>query len=387
LVVAPSIALLALLPSSLGYWRVGPEQFNLSLADVTLAAAFVAALPFVPWHHPRLRAAGRLLAVYLVILAVAVAVHPSQRTVLEWGHRGFLVGCGLAVGAALVARGLLTPAFRLFVVSSLVLAVAAIADTLGRSWEDGMPTPAYPFGFQKNPAALLIAMGVLVVVIAPRTVRLPRAVRPLVLAVQYLGIAACQSRGTAIALVIVFSLWLLRTGRVLRSPLVVVGIVAMTAMAYLSFNALFQSDQADSRFNSVNSRLDTYDYALDIWRDQPIAGAGLKFWRDPQYATGLGAGEPHNLVVSALGESGVVGIVGLGVLLIGASRLVAGRRDELLMLAGAVLWAKATASLFDIFWVAGTMTVPWVVIGAAITSRAIEHRDPASRSPVAAGSA
>src|SRR5690606_33922908 len=109
--------------------------FNLSLADVTLAAAFVAALPFVPWRHERLRAAGRLLAVYLVILAVAVVVHPSQRTVLEWGHRGFLVGCGLAVGAALVARGLVTAAFRFFVASSVVLAIAAIADTLGRPWE------------------------------------------------------------------------------------------------------------------------------------------------------------------------------------------------------------------------------------------------------------
>src|SRR5688572_30197659 len=61
LVVAPSLLLLAALPSTIGYWRVGPAASSLSFADVALAGAFLAALPYVPWSSPRLRRAGRLL--------------------------------------------------------------------------------------------------------------------------------------------------------------------------------------------------------------------------------------------------------------------------------------------------------------------------------------
>jgi O-antigen ligase len=374
-VLAPSLVLLALLPASFGYWRVGPAEFNLSVADVVLVAAFLSAVPFVPWQSRQLRSFLRVLSIYLGVLAIAVAVNPSRSTVFEWGHRAMLVGAALAVGVAIATKGLVTPALRLYVVLTIVLSTVAFVDSAGRPFEDGLPSPAYPFGLQKNPAALLIAMGLLAIVVASHLVRLPRAVRPFVLATQLVGIAACQSRGTAIAMVLVLGFWMVRTGRVVRSPLVLVAMVCLAAVAYVSFNALFQSDQADSRFNSVNSRLDTYESALDAFEDHPIAGVGLKFWRDPAVVDQYGGGEPHNLVIAALGESGVVGIVALAILLVGAVRLLASRRDELGLLALTLLVVKATASLFDIFWVAGTMTVPWVVIGmACVAGRAHDGR-------------
>jgi O-antigen ligase len=382
LVVAPSLALVASLSASIGYWRAGPSSFNLSIADVALGAAFLAALPFVPWRLPAIRGYGRLTTLYLGVIAIPVAANPSTRTVFEWGHRGFLVGCALAVGAAIAVRRLVTATLRVYVATTVVFAVAAVVDAASRSWVDGLPVPAYPFGMQKNPAALLMAMAVLVVVVAPRAVALPRVLRPLTVGALFTGIAACQSRGAAIALVAVLGYWLVRSGRVLRSPFVLVGMVVLVAMTWWSFNALFQSDKADSRFNSVNSRLDTYDAALDIWRDHPIAGAGLKYWRDPDIQRGyeLGASEPHNLVVAALGESGVIGLAALVVLVAGGAHLSARSREPLALLAAGALWLKAGASIFDIFWVAGTMTVPWLLIGIACGSSTMLLRVEAHRS-------
>jgi O-antigen ligase len=373
LVVAPALALVAALPSSLGYWRVGPASFSLSFADVALAAAFVAALPYVPWSDPRLRRFGRLLLVYLGVLAVAVVAVASRRSVLEWGHRAFLVGCALAVGAAIQSRGLTRSALRAYVLMAVVVAVAAVIDPLGRDGVDGLPAPAYPFGMQKNPAGLLIAFGVLVLVMSPRIVALSRPVRAVALVVLFTGIVACQSRGTALALVVVLAIWLVRSGRLVRSPLVLIGIALLIGMTYVSFNALFSSDEGDSRSNSVNSRLETYDAALDLWRDNQAVGAGLKYWRDPTLAarTDGALGEPHNLVVAALGESGVVGLAALAVLVVSALLMLAGK-EELVLLAGSALLAKTIASTFDIFWVAGTMTVPWIFVGMACVRDALD---------------
>jgi hypothetical protein len=385
LVLAPSWALVAVLPASMGYWRVGPASSSLSVADVALGAAFVAALPYVDWRSARLRSFLRLLGLYLGILSIAVVANLSTRSAFEWGHRAFLVGCALAVGVALERRANTVWALRFFVLTGLVLAVVAAIDTVGAEWIDGLPAPAYPFGLQKNPAALLIAIAALVVIVAPTEVRLPRFGRLPCIVVLLVGIAACQSRGTAIALAAVLSFWLLRTGRLLRSPLTLAGIALMIAMAYLSFSALFQSDAADSRFNSVNFRLETYDRAVSLWSEGPLTGAGLKYWRDADVNARFegGAGEPHNLIVAALGDSGVLGLLGLVVLVGGAALLLRRGHSEVVTLAWAVLLAKALASCFDIFWVAGTMTVPWIIVGVACarSSPPTPHAFARDRSP------
>ena len=151
--------------------------------------------------------------------------------------------------------------------------------------------------------------------------------------------------------------------RVKLSPAALVGAAILIAMAYLGVNAVFQSDAKDDRFSSVNSRLATYDASLKLWRRDPVVGVGLKFWRDPAFSGETAFGEPHNLVVSALGESGVIGLAALCLLLGITLAVVRRSRSDLAALAVLIWIATAVDSLVGIFWVAGTLTFAWIVVG------------------------
>ena len=52
LIIRPHWLWLIAFPANYLYWRVGPSRVDLSLADVTVVLATVAALPSVPWRSP-----------------------------------------------------------------------------------------------------------------------------------------------------------------------------------------------------------------------------------------------------------------------------------------------------------------------------------------------
>ncbi len=189
--------------------------------------------------------------------------------------------------------------------------------------------------------------------------------RAWILPLLFVGMLATQARGSAVALVIALVIWAIRQRRFRLSPLVFVGVALLVTMTYVTVSATFQSDERDNRFNSLNSRVETYDAALDLWRSDPLVGVGLKFWRNPSYATQIAFGEPHNLVVSALGESGLLGLGALA-LLVGGMLLVLSRvRGELGMLAFLLVLTHVVDSVVGIYWVAGTLTIGSLVLGLA----------------------
>ncbi|MCU1459184.1 MAG: hypothetical protein JWL73_3276 [Actinomycetia bacterium] len=361
----PSLFLVAALPAMYLSMRVGPASTDISLADVALAVAAVVAIPSVPWRSPRLQSILKLLAVYLLVLAIAVVAVPSQRAVIEWGHRAFLVAGGLFVGAAVVATGRVRDALRAYLLASTVVAVAAIVFAGTHPGSGLFPQPAYPFGFQKNTAGLMLGFAIIVLTVGARRVAVPRSLRVPCVFLLVLGILACQARGPAIALMVVLSVWAIHKWRARITPLILVGGLLLLALTYTTINSAFQSDSADSRYNSVNSRVATYDAAISLWQRDPVVGVGLKFWRNPSLAGQTGFGEPHDLAVSALGESGLVGLAGLAILLIGTIVLVMRRPSQLSWLAVLVVVAKTTASAVDIYWVAGSLTFMWIIVGFA----------------------
>ena len=342
-------------PATIATWRVGGGPLDLSYADAALVAAIVLALPYVPWRSKMLQSLLSAVGVYLVILAITILPNPSVRAVLELFHRVELVAGSFLVGSAIAAASKTRLALRMFVGAGIFLALGAISYSLTHGFE-----PAYPFGINKNAAGALLACALLVVFIAPDRVELSRSVTYPTQVIVFAGLVACQSRASAATvLLVVLVTALRRRGASVLLP--VVGVAALAAMIWATRDS-FTSQSENARFNSLNTRIATYDRSLDLWADQPIFGAGLRFWSDPDV---LAAGEPHNVVVSALGESGLVGLVGLIVLLGMVLSILRRRPDSLGRLAMWVVVAQVINALADIYWVAGRGTIPWLIVGLA----------------------
>ena len=362
----PGAILVMALPATYLYYRVGPASTDISLADVALAIALFAALPLVPWRASTMRSMLRVLGIYLLILAIPVVSVFSQRAAIEWGHRAFLVGGGILVGSAIAATGRTVTALRTYLAASSVVAIAAIGDAMGHLARGAGLAPAYPFGIQKNAAGFLLVAALLTLVILPRIVDFSRPMtRRVAMGLLLLGVGACQARGAALTLVVVTVLWAIQEDRVRLSLPTLIGVLLLVVVTYFGVTAAFRSDQQSSQYNSVNSRISTYNASLDLWRRDPLVGVGLKYWRNSNFAGELAFGEPHDLVVSALGETGVIGLLALGVLVLATIAVLRRGRSSVATFAALIVVAKVVASSVDIFWVAGSFTLAWIVVGLA----------------------
>lgn len=382
LVFPRAVLVLALLATLLPQ-RVGPAQFDLSITDAVAALAVVASLRFVPWRDPRLRLVLGALLLYLAALTVSVAAHPTQRALLEWGHRGVLFGGGLLIGVGIVQSGTTRVALRAFVAVSSVVAVLAIVYTLTHHLD-----PAYVLDLQKNHAGVVLAVAFLVTLISrERLAWPPKVVRGLQV-LTLLGLLATQSRAAAVGLVVSLAVRsVIRSGhgRQRQASIAVLGLCfVLIIITFVSVNTRDLSRSAeDQKFNAINSRLDTIDTTLQkVFRPNPVGGGGLRFWRDPT----LNAGAPHDLVVGELGESGVVGFLGFLLLLTATAIALKRGRDDLAMLGLLAFIVRVTQASADIFWVAGPLTVALIVAGMGLTDspdRALQSRGGSRASAVA----
>lgn len=382
IMIAPVLVLVGAMPAAYGYWRVGPASADLSLADVALLAGVIAAVPFVPWRSPALRSLFRVLAVYLIVLMAAVVLNPSIRSFLEWGHRLFLVAGGVIVGAALSRMGAARAAVLAFLFTSCVVAVGAASDALasGGGWP---PDPAYPFGINKNSAGFLLAAALVLLAVLGAEARLRPLHRFAMGSLLLVGLLATQSRGAVATLAVVMAVWSVRSGRLARSPRTIVMLTMLAALTYAGSSQLFSAEELDSRFSSVGSRVETNEAGLELWRDDPVAGVGLKYWRNAAYEGQVGFGEPHNFVVAALGESGVIGLAAIAVLLVGFGRVLIRLPGALATAAFLLFLGKAVNGLIDIYWVAGSFTLAMIVAGMAAGAEPSHVTTPTTTSPVA----
>jgi len=379
-VLAGAAALTASLPTVLLAFpaafvarRFGPGALNMSIADLTLVLATVAALPFVPWRNATVWRALGAIVVYQALIALTVVAHPNQRTVFEWAHRGVILAGGLVVGAAVAHHGRTVRAVRLLCVAASVVATAAIAQSLGSGLR-----PAYPLALQKNFAGGLMAMTFIVVWVRPELVAVgPRALsglRALLLG----GILGTQSRGAMVGLSVALLIWSLAEGK--RTARVVLLIPAGLAIACLAAYSLHVDEQRpNTDFTSRNSRRIANAAAAQQFQANTIFGAGLRYFREPGYRFDVRSYrtnyiEPHSVWYSTLAETGLIGLAALVLLVAMVLRALQASRGPLALLAALLLVARLVHSIWDIFWVGGIQTLPWLFVGLAAATVAVDAR-------------
>jgi hypothetical protein len=362
--LAPLVVMVGAFPATFAYWRVGPASVDMSVADAVTFLAVLAALPFVPWRSPNLRRLLVAAAGYGAVLMLTVIAHPVQRSFVEVFHRMSMVMGGIVIGAALGRLGRARLALRVFLVAAAVVSVDALLYTLVHHLQ-----PAYPFGIQKNAAGELIMMALVIMLVGSRRVGLPRLQTAVLSSTLIVGLAATQSRGAALALVAVFAVHLIRerhkgaTSRIVRlAPLLLavsVVLIGISAVVYRERDLNPKTEQ----FNGLNSRIDDYDYAISHeWEPHLIDGGGLKWFFAPSSPVGV----PHNLVVSELSEAGLIGLAALIGFFVVVLRTVRRSSSDLGEMAFLVLVARLLESMLGIFWVAGTGTLPFLIVGLVI---------------------
>lgn len=365
-VLAPAVVMAAAFPATFGYWRVGPAAAGMSVADAVTILGALASIPYVPWRTPLMRQILLPFALYVGLLAVSVAAHPSTRTLTELGHRVLLVVGAMMIGAALANLGHTRLALRMLFAFASVVAAAAIVFTLTHRL-----AAAYPFGIQKNTSGSLLASCLVIAVSAGHLLELPRRWTIPLYAVISLGFLSSQSRGAMLALVAVLFVFVARHGRGrvrIWAPVLLGVTVVVLGLAATSYNERdLAVTSANAKYNSLNSRVDVYTYALENqFKPHPVVGAGMKWFKvGDSIANG-----PHNFVVAELSETGLIGLFGLLVfagITLNSLRRRHGRTAEVAYL---VLLERLLDSLLGIFWVAGTATLPFLVIGLAIGEEA-----------------
>jgi hypothetical protein len=232
-------------------------------------------------------------------------------------------------------------------------------------------TAAYPLGIQKNDAGLLLALAFLITVVAPDSAGLrARLVNPLRLIV-VLGLLSTQSRGPMLAVIAVLAMQQFRSHRSRRGFVIVVAAaVAMGGVTLAVTEGQLHRAQVNptsAKFFGIGAREATYKQALSLWSTHRLLGAGLRYFRDPTLATS----EPHDVVIETLAESGVVGLLALSVLLMQAALALRRVPGELATLARYALVVQFIAGSFDIYWVAGRGSFPWVLVGMALGAHAV----------------
>lgn len=356
-----AIAVLSV-PATFMVKRLGPGG-AVSYSDVVLAAAAVLALPALAGtpELKRLRPALRALGIYLTALLAGVLVNQSLRADLEWMHRLVLVGGSLVVGAWLVREGGTRIALRLLLAMALFFAVASIVTSLKSGF-----APAYPLGFHKNFAGSVLATTLVTLIAAPREFGVPGAVRVPSLIVISLGLLATQSRAALLAAGLGTLIWFFRSlkGRPPRALLLGV-VIATGFVSFASWSVVQQlNDKATLNTSSVGVRLQVEARTREIWRTSPIVGVGLKYFNTGAF--GPEAVTPNNVIDNELAESGLVGAVGF-VLFEGSLIIILFRRREPLALAAlAVVTGRLLHGMVDIYWTAGTVTLPFLIAGMAL---------------------
>ncbi|MCD9622746.1 O-antigen ligase family protein [Rhabdothermincola salaria] len=366
----PQAVLAVALVGAVATMRVPFFGGAMSYADLTMILGTLVALRFAPRRDDvELRRVLVAFAVYFGAIAVVVAANPSTDAVLEWLHRLVLVPGPLLVGVALVRTGAVDVALRAFVLVVGVVALGAVGFAVSSGGQ-----PAYPFDINKNAAGLVMAFALVVTVAARHRLRWAPFLRHPVQGLLLAGLLATQSRGAALALALalVARAVLGASGGRGRQRAMAAGVVALVLMALVAVSVSERDLAPDaSPGNAVATRAEVFGQALDLWREQPVLGAGVRYFTDPDLETSVA----HNIVVNELGEAGVVGLAGVVLVLWVTWRAVRRSRSDLAMLGTMIFVVEVVAALLDVFWVAGRVGCAYVFIGMAL-AEARGHREP-----------
>lgn len=364
----PAAAPVLAMPALILINRVGGEAGGLSVSDLVLFIALWPALILGarPFSAP-MRSLLWASAVYQALVLFTVIANPYAANTTEWFHSWLLVAGALLVGWAAGASGHGPLALALYVVAAACVAVVACATWViaAAAGDIGPVFLDEPLMMHKNYLGCVFAFAALLVYARPQWLRWHDGWCMALLALFLAGILAAQSRQAMIGLAIAVTVVALRPDPSRRrSKLVVVaGLAVAVAVVSLVRDQIASADQ----HNSANQRLAWFEQSVAIWEQYPAFGAGLRWWYTDRFPERF---QPPNAEFEVLSSAGAVGLVGW-VLLVVVSLVVLWRVDPRFgTLAFAIVLMRFTQGQFDLFWVAGQVSIPFAVAGVCLGAQA-----------------
>lgn len=344
---------------------------GLSVSDAALAAAFGTALLLGERPYSRqLRQLLWLNLLYQFATLLTVIVNPYLANAVEWVHAWLLVSGALIVGWSVGAAGYARTALSLIVFTATALAVITLVDAgfqyLGGDF--GPAEPAWPFPMHKNFVGTVFALAAIVAYIDPDWVGWSRGWARLAFWLLVAGVLVSQSRQALIGLMAAIIIAVIRRSASRRSRILIA--LLLIPAAWLIYSMVAEQVQSQNQHNSLFQRLDWFGEVYQFWREAPIFGHGLRYWREP----GNPGFQPPQGELEVLASAGVVGLAGFVIMCIGILLVLWHIDPRFGTLAFAVVLSRIVQAQFDLFWVAAQVSIPFVIAGICLGAMAREER-------------
>ncbi|WP_434966153.1 O-antigen ligase family protein [Janibacter indicus] len=350
-----------------------PGPVDVSVSDVALGVGTAVALVFCARPlSPPVRSLLWLTAVYQLSTLFTVVANPYPANVVEWVHEWFLVGGALVLGWCVGRGGHGSLGLKLMLMPGLTLATWVIGQA-AMNYLRGDFQPIYlPYGMHKNFLGTVLGITALIAYVHPPWLRIGRRLALLSFWWMVLAIGATQSRQAVVGLSVALVVLVLRSRTDRRRSKSILLAVVPAVFAVLTL--VRDQVASDNQFNSTNQRLTWFIDSLDLWSSHPLLGVGLRWWYTDRYSGGF---QPPNAEMEVLTSAGLVGLVGFLVLMLGA--LVVLWRVEPVYGALALLavLSRFVQAQLDIFWVAGQVSIPFVIAGICLGVQALRASDAA----------
>lgn len=344
--------------------RASVGGVDMSLADYAIGLAFWPAALMSPRpYSPALRNLLWFNAIFQAATLFAVVANPFQANVIDWFHNWLIISGALVVGWAVGRSGAGKAGAWLFLGAVIFLAVAGIAEA-GMNYLAGDFSALYPswvFFMHKNYFGNLLCFAALLLYARPVWLGLPKVVAYSGFWICAVGLGASQARqaivGLAVGLVVIAVKGRGERGRGWLS--LFLGVPALAFVATLVRDQIASGNQHNSFFQ----RLEWYDQSIENWASSPWFGLGLRYWT-------VGRAEhnfhPPQAFLELLATTGVVGLLGFVVMLVGMVRVtwkIPGLTGSLVT---ALIVARIVQGQLDIFWLSPTTTTPFLLAGLCL---------------------
>ena len=363
------VAIFALMPFPISI--VGAESaVNVSPSDC-IAALFMLMLPMYLLGGKRISLGpmGVPLAIFLVINITSGCLFFDGFTTFVTLLRVFMM---TAVALTVYSSSQLSlTTMRRCLTSFLVGINVLLAFCFAALITGGMGAAEYTLGIQKNTlgitfgCAIVISIGLLIY--GGKDVKSRNWILATLVGATF-GIVITLSRGSWIATGVGVLFLLLRARRIRAFLIIVIVLIPSVWLVWTrlpSESIEYATDISLDSYN-IHSRTRVMEQAMKLYQSSPIYGVGIGLRKSI---------EPHNIIVSTLAETGIVGLIGL-LLFVGggfytffrAGRAARGnvRATEIVVIASAVYIVSLGHALMDVYWRRGTPFMAWACVGMCI---------------------